>query len=120
MSYTFDEKLSMINLLTLPKRRTRRYDAITMTSEALHSLSFIALNAKMGQVPSLKSIAINQTPRPLGNPKPCTAAAFFSRSDTLLLRPAMPLTLSLLELSMLCLILLELDLRLARLASSVS
>jgi hypothetical protein len=45
---------------------------------------------------------------------------FFSRSLTLLRRPAMPDTLSLLELSMLLRILLELLLRRARLASSGS
>lgn len=46
--------------------------------------------------------------------------AFSSRLLTLLLRPAIADTLSLLELSMLCLMLLELDLRLARRASSGS
>ena len=56
-------------------------------------------------------------PRPRAMPSPWV---FFSRSLTLPRRPAMPDTLSLLELSILLRILLELLLRRARLASSGS
>jgi hypothetical protein len=80
-------------------------------SKSLHAVGFWT------SIPAHRTLLLQAFPRPLAMPIPCR---FFSRSLTLLRLPAMPDTLSLLELSMLLRMLLELLLRRARLASSGS